>query len=372
LNPYTWGAFVTNNLSQINVGVASRDILSTTSLSAGYLYDINEGTSSWYAGLSYQGMYPILDLIVRTGDRETEEQYGDSDLTFSWQETSVEGGLRIPFQLTNSKYSTQLSVGNSVGYTRTTEFRNLVMENGRVVYNGPGRIAPAFDSLIYIYKDQLNNGDLIYNHASLTFSNLLKRSRRDFLSKWGQTLSLDFYNTPYGGDFTARQLALQSAFFFPGLFKHHVLYTRLGYQESFQGAEMNTYVFSNRIAKPRGHSYPSNETFTSVSLNYALPLWYPDIALGPVLNIQRIKANFFYDYGTGNGYTYFYKPNSSRVYVSNTDATYQSVGVETTFDFNVMRFLPRFELGFRSTYRVANEYNSSGMIFEIVIGNIAF
>ena len=54
------------------------------------------------------------------------------------------------------------------------------------------------------------------------------------------------------------------------------------------------------------------------------------------------------------------------------DATYQSVGVETTFDFNVMRFLPKFELGFRTTYRVANEYNSSGVVFEIVIGNIAF
>jgi hypothetical protein len=201
---------------------------------------------------------------------------------------------------------------------------------------------------------------------------LLKRSRRDFLSKWGQTLSVDFYNTPYGGDFTPRQLVAQSTLFFPGLFKHHYLYTRLGYQDSFQGVETDTYVFSNRIAKPRGHSYPSNEKFTTISFNYALPLWYPDIALGPVLNIQRIKANFFYDYGKGEGNTYFYKPNSPRYYILNTDATYQSVGVETTFDFNVLRFLPKFEMGFRSTYLFANEYNSSGMVFEIVVGNIAF
>ena len=40
LNPYSWGVFVTNDLAQINVGVASRDILSTTSISAGYTYDI--------------------------------------------------------------------------------------------------------------------------------------------------------------------------------------------------------------------------------------------------------------------------------------------------------------------------------------------
>ena len=36
LNPYSWGAFVTNDLAQINVGIASRDILSTTSITAGY------------------------------------------------------------------------------------------------------------------------------------------------------------------------------------------------------------------------------------------------------------------------------------------------------------------------------------------------
>ncbi|HYI77410.1 MAG TPA: hypothetical protein VEW65_07295 [Chryseolinea sp.] len=372
VNPYNWGAFVTNDLAQINVGVVSRDILSTIAISAGYMYDINEGTSFWNAGLSYQGFYPILDLGVRTGERETEESYSDNDLEFSWEESSIEGGLRLPLQLTNSKYSTWLSIGNAAGFTRTTDFRNVTTQDGKVIYDGPGRITQAFDSLVYIYKDQLDDGDLIYNHASFSFSNLLKRSRRDFLSPWGQTLDLDFYNTPYGGDFEAQQLAARTTFYFPGFFKHHFLYTRFAYQKNFQGIETDTYIFSNKIAKPRGHSYPTDETFTSFSVNYALPLWYPDIAIGPLLNLQRIKANFFYDYGQGTGTTYYYKPNSTRVYSIPTDATYQSMGVETTFDFNVMRFLPKFELGFRTTYRLANEYNSSGVVFELVIGNIAF
>jgi hypothetical protein len=226
--------------------------------------------------------------------------------------------------------------------------------------------------LRFIYKDQLNNGDLIYNRFNFSFINLLKRSRRDFLSRWGQTFEVDFYNTPYGGDFKARLFAAQAELYFPGFFKHHFLYTRLGYQESFQGIEMNTYIFRNRIAKPRGHSYPSNETFTSFSVNYALPLWYPDIAIGPLLNIQRIKANFFFDYGEGTGSIYYYKSNTNRVYTTDSGDTFQSIGVETTFDFNVMRFLPKFEIGLRSVYRFANGYNTSGMVFELVIGNIAF
>jgi hypothetical protein len=372
VNPYSWGAYVSNDLAQINVGILSRDLLSTTEISAGYMFDINERTSSWSAGLSYQGWYPILDIGVRTGGRETDERYGSQDLEFSWEETSVAGGVRIPFNFTNSKYITRLSIGDAVGFTRTTDFRNVITRNGNVIYDGPGRDVPAFDSLRYIYKDQLNNGDLIFNHVSVSFSNLLKRSQRDFLSRWGQTLAINYYNTPIGGDFKARLLSAQASVYFPGIFKHHFLYGRLGYQESFQGIERNTYIFRNMIAKPRGHDYPTDETFISLSANYALPLWYPDIALGPVLNIQRIKANFFYDYGKGAGNIYYYKPNSNLVYSAPTGDTYQSLGIETTFDFNVMRFLPKFELGFRSTYRFENMYNSSGIVFEIVIGNIAF
>jgi hypothetical protein len=371
-NPYSWGAFVTNDLAQINVGIASRDILSTTSIAAGYMYDLNEGTSSWNAGLSYQGLYPIIDLNVIGGNRVNKEEYGSHDVEFKWQEFTAEGGLRIPLQLTNSKYWRQLSVGNAVGLTRTSDFRNVIRQNGAIIYNGPGRDVPAYDTLRYIYKDQLNNGDLIYNHFSFSFANLLKRSRRDFMSRWGQTLDVDYYNTPYGGQFKAELLAARAELYFPGVFKHHFLRTRLAYQESFQGVETNTYIFRNRIAKPRGHSYPSDKTFFSLSVNYALPLWYPDIALGPVLNIQRVKANFFYDYGKGEGNTFYYKANSNRVYVSDTGDVYQSVGVEATFDFNVMRFLPKFELGVRSVYRFANDYNKSGVVFELVIGNIAF
>jgi hypothetical protein len=180
------------------------------------------------------------------------------------------------------------------------------------------------------------------------------------------------YNTPYGGDFEARLFAARATLFFPGLLKHHFLYTRFGYQESLQGPETNLYTFRNRIAKPRGHSYPDDETFYSMSVNYALPIWYPDIALGPILYIQRIKANCFYDYGQGRGQQYYYNPESNRVYHTISDEIYQSVGVETTFDFNVMRFLPKLELGFRTTYRFQNDFNSSGVVVEFVVGNIGF
>lgn len=372
INPYNWGAFVTNDLAQINVGISSRDILNTTSITAGYLYDLNEGTSSWSAGLSYQGLYPILDFQGRMGDRAADETGFGTKLKFKWEEKTIEGGLRIPLKLTNSKYSRSVTIGNAIGLTQTSNFRNRITRNDTLIYDGPERITPAFDSLLFVYKDQLNDGDLLYNRFTFSIYNLLKRSHRDFLSRWGQTLDVELYNTPYGGDFEGKLFAARAELYFPGFFKHHFLYTRFGYQESLQGPETNLYTFRNRIAKPRGHSYPDDETFYSMSVNYALPIWYPDIALGPVLYIQRIKANAFYDYGQGKGHQYYYSTESNRAYFTTSDQVYQSVGVETTFDINVMRFLPKFELGFRTTYRFQNDYNTSGVVVEFVIGNIGF
>jgi hypothetical protein len=135
---------------------------------------------------------------------------------------------------------------------------------------------------------------------------------------------------------------------------------------------LNTYTFRNRLFKPRGYSYPADNTFYSASANYALPLWYPDIALGPVLNIQRVKLNVFCDYGHGEGTTYFYHATKPLVYYASHSVNYQSTGMEMTFDFNVMRWLQQLELGFRATYVQGNKYTNSGVVFEFLIGNIPF
>jgi len=377
INPYSWGLNVNNDLTRINFGIASRDLLSTTTIDAGYSYDINERTGLWRGSVSYQGLYPIIDLAVETGERKTDKTAFGSEVRFRWRETTVEGGLRIPLLLTHSKYSQQLSVGGAVGFTKTTSFENTIRRDGQIVYRGPGRVGPEVvtqdgDTVVFVYKDQLSNGDLWYNHVSLSYDRLMKTSYRDFLYRWGQSFDADLYHTPSSGDFEGSLWSIRSTVYFPGLFKHHYLYFRGAYQARRQGIETDLYTFRNTIPKPRGYSYPADREFTSLSANYALPLWYPDIAIGPVLNIQRIKANLFFDYGTGSGLDYYYETASSGVYPIRTDATYQSFGVETTVDFNLMRFLPKFEMGLRATYIKANRYHNSGTVFEILIGNIGF
>lgn len=377
LNPYSWGLLLTNDISKISAAITSKDILSTTSASIGYVYDVNEQTSFWQAGVSYQGLYPTLSVVGSMGDRETNHSSGRYKSTFSWKEKNIEGAVSIPLRLTNSKYNRLLTVSNAVGLTNTSAFLNTITNGDDVVYSDDraifiNRQTPIIQDTIYIYKDQLNNGDLVYNHFSLSFTNVLKTSYRDFLYRWGQSFSADVYSTFGNSDFVGQQLALRGTLYFPGLVKHHYLYFRGAYQNDLQQVDVNTYAFRNQIMKPRGHSYPLDNSFYTLSANYALPVWYPDIAIGPLLNIQRVKCNLFYDYGEGTGFQYFYVPDAGIALERRIDARYQSFGIETTFDFNFMRFLPKFEIGFRSTYRLANPYNAAGNVFEILIGNIGF
>lgn len=367
INPHSWGPYFVNSLTQVNVGITSQDILSTTRIDVGYTYDINEQTGTWGAGFSYQGFFPILDFRVAQSDRSVDEgsiTYLDppdtvtENLTFTWEEQTIEGGVRIPLLTTRSKYLSSIDFANYVGLTSVTNFKNSI--------DGGGRILPTSNPQ-YFFRDYQDKGYLTYNHFSAQTYRLLKRSRRDINSKWGQTLSVDYFNTPYGGDYTGAQLSLLGIAYFPGIFKHHSLWGYWAYQHAdidldfSNGLDFGNYTFRNQVPLPRGQSVSRFQDFYSMSANYTLPLWYPDIALGPLINFQRVRANVFFDYGFGSSTII---TTSART----VGESYTSIGGEVKLDINVMRFLPQFNVGFRYSYGLSPATTR----FELLIGSFNF
>jgi Tol biopolymer transport system component len=389
VNPYTWGAYVNNDLTSIFAGITSRDLLSTTTISGGYQYDIAEQTSAWKGGVSFQAWYPIIDFSFTQSDRKINEgeietisytgtrpNYTETiktqNLTFNWSEKTIEGGLRIPLVTTSSKFVSSVSFGNAVGVTQVSNFSNSINKS---------RIIPAVtvnDTILsyYFFSDRINNGNLVYNHFSFSAYRLLKQSRRDINSKWGQAIYMNAYGTPYGGNYTGSQFSVYGIAYFPSilslfdkeLFKHHSLWGYAGYQSTQinslryanqSGTEIRDnaiYQFTNRIPLPRGHSLPRFADFFSFSGNYTMPVWYPDLNIGPLLNIQRVRVNGFFDYGYGSTPLY------------GLSRTYMSTGAEVKFDINVMRLLPQLDIGFRYSYGI----KPSTTLFEILIGTFNF
>lgn len=369
INVHSWGPFFDTDITQADLGISSRNLLGTMVVNAGYLFDINERTGNYHAGLSYQGFYPVLDLNVLYGKRQDKTGVDDKNVKFTWDETTVTGGFRIPLLLTRSKYNMNLTLKNWVGYTRVQNFRNQVTTEDNVLYSqGVGRIVKVSDSIHYVFDQRIDNGDLIYNQATFSLSRFLRQSRRDFNPKFAQLLDLELYNTPFGGDFNGKLAVARLSLYFPGFAKHHSILLRGGYQQGTEGYALDRYTFRNRVFRPRGFSYPLDSRFMSGSVNYAAPVWYPDIQFGPMLNIQRLRANVFYDYGQAKGNFYFYHDKGSLL-VGSTKGTYQSVGAEFTVDVNVMRLLPQLDLGIRTT--MTNPAgNNRNLVVEFVLGTL--
>ncbi len=363
INPYNWGLAVENDLSRASVGIISRDILSTTAMGVGYHFDINERTSALVANVSYQGWYPIFDISASLGRRSVNEgsaTFYDTladpvtsnlkNIIFDWKEKTLQAGLRVPLITTTSKYHGSLTIGNSVGLTQVSDFQNNIGEGGRFV--------PTGDKRVYRFLEYVDNGVLVYNSFNISAFRLLKQSRRDIYSKWGQQVEFQYFETPFGGDYRGRQFSLSGTLYFPGLARNHSLWAFGAYQHTRFEPTPDNYLFRNQIPVPRGHSVSRFADFYTASANYTLPLWYPDIAIGPLINFQRLRANLFYDYGFGTGPSFYY----------DTGREYTSVGIEARLDLNVMRFLPQFDIG----VRFSKGLQPSTTEVEVLIGAFNF
>ncbi|MFM7859304.1 MAG: hypothetical protein ACKO96_47130, partial [Flammeovirgaceae bacterium] len=264
-----------------------------------------------------------------------------------------------------SSFIGAVSLGNAVGVTTVSGFKNSI-NNARSV---PSQILN--DTIIqnaYVFTNLLANGNLLYNRFQVSAYRLLKQSKRDIFSKWGQAIFMNIYGTPFGGDYSGGQFSIYGLAYFPGLFKHHSLWGYLGYQKSEISMielsannksviENYNYLFRNQIPLPRGLGVSRFKDMYSMSINYTMPLLYPDISLGPILNIQRIRINGFIDYAYGSG-------------TANTSISkkYLSVGGELKFDINVMRLLPQFDIGFRYSYGIT----PTTSLLEVLIGTLNF
>ena len=333
INPHSWGPFINASLTGMDLGVYSQDVLSTTSLYAGYTFDIYEFTGQFNASLSYQGLYPIFDLEYFQGGRNIHRGVGDTVSVIQWKEQGLGLTTRVPWQFVRSKFIQNLEIKNTVGIKEVWDFSNDINGNSRII-NG------------VVIRDLQNNGELMYNTVSVSASNRLKRSYRDMYSRWGQSVNASYTNT-LNNQFDGGIFALNSWLYFPGIFKHHTLRTYWAWQNRKITPTQDNYLFRGRIRYPRGEEsvirmeesvIGTFEDFYSMSVDYIFPLLYPDLRIGPLLYIQRIRADLFFDYGYGRTYiqqpNYFYQQQE-----------FMSTGIELKFDFNVVRFYPKIEIG---------------------------
>jgi hypothetical protein len=345
INVYSWGPTIGSTGQALSVGLSSQDLLSTTQIGAGYTYNQTERAGNAYALLSYQGLFPILDLSFQHGTRRTSLyidriEPADSLRTDRWQYNQLTAGFRIPLQLTQSKYSQTVSLSAYYNYLHVTG------------YDLPVRYISEIGSA----------GSLNALTYGFSYTHLLRQSKRDVAPRWGQTLTVNYRTTPFGGRLTAEQLGAQANLFFPGFGKHHSLRLRAGYQQQAQG----TYQFGAVVFYPRGQAYVSDDQIKAGSVEYRLPIAETHWSLGRWLYVQRIKAASFYDMAIGQSSLEVRDVYDRLRGYETRKHNYQTTGFDLSFVFNVLRLRTSFEVGVRTIYnRTTGQWLVQPLVIDV-------
>ena len=315
-NLFSYGVVQNPAGTAVAVGLRSQDLLSTTQLFAGLGYDQTERTFSGTAALSYQGRYPVFDADFTYGGRDAAVLYQGQVLRDQWQYARLTAGVRLPLNLTHSRYFQGLNIGAYLLHEQVFGYDLPVPKATEV---SPSRPLNALQ-------------------ASFSYASQLKRSARDVAPRGGFAVLGTGRTTPFGRGLEARQWGTQASLYLPGLRPHDALRLRAGYQWQSQ----LQYQFAPTINIPRGEGYTSFDRLAVLSLDYNLPLAFVHWELGRVLYVQRLRATGFGDLARGNDF----RGTAARY-------TYRNVGVDVLALFNVLRLRTPLEGGVRITYRGA-------------------
>jgi hypothetical protein len=319
-HPHSWLPFyldADNIKASPGVSVMSQNLLSNMFGIVGYEWDKNTKEGRYHADISYKGLYPIFNLSYKNG----KEADFLNDTKYTYNENNIIFGAIIPFAFMHNQYFRGFSFGVSTNYI------DIIHDEST--------------------PDNIMSGKAQTMEYKLFVYNQIKTVDRDMRPRWGQSIELNFLNTPYKGNNFGSLSSAEVSLLFPGIFKHHSLQVYGGIQDN----EPGDFRFSNTVSYPKGYTDQISNQLRSVSFNYKMPLAYPDINMGSLVYLRKILANIFYDYAEGQ-----YK-SSNKIY--------RSYGIDLLTDVHLVRFFIPVYLGLRTSYLPSNNKMVYSFLFSV-------
>ncbi len=342
IRPITWGinnfSSSSKGLDDMSFGVTSQDVFGSLQFNGGYKYNFRDKKGEKFFGLSYQGLYPIFDFNLALKNETSQKTINDKPYDVFWKEKDMTFGIRIPLSFTNSKYFTNFLTSIEYSNSKVYDF-----------------IAPTFNGTVNITKDFMGHYDIF-----VYYSRLHKKTKRQVSSPWGQAILFESKKTISSSDFSGRYFRSDIYLDFPGINTTHSLRTKFRYENQ----DNNDYMFHEKINFI--HGYQNDGVFKNFygwGVEYELPIVYPDISVGPLINIQRIRYTSFINGGQIKG-----KKNTFP-YISFKENPI-SFGGEITFDINLFRQSALFDLGLRWSYITNTLNGKNNLVFELMLGSI--
>jgi hypothetical protein len=198
----------------------------------------------------------------------------------------------------------------------------------------------------------------------LYFSNYHRQAYRDIYPRWAQVIDLSYSFYPFDSEIYGDILTARTTFYFPGFLKNNGFKIRL--QAERQNPEK--FMLGNRASFSRSYDDIISSQIEFGSVDYFMPLIYPDFNISSIFYLTRIRTGFFYDFtrGTGN-YIFNTGGQGGTMEYHDYRETFRSFGIQLLSDFYLFRIPFMITSGVEASWRYLGEYPYLKLIFNIDI-----
>ena len=312
------------------VVLLSQDLLGNLTSSAGYSW---RDYHAFHAGFTYKGLYPVFDVKIDYGGQ-----------------TSVLGAPNDDDHISNPQnQNTRLSISSYIPFTLTrNRWMTGVIPQVRFSYDN-----------IYFYLPATN--DYQYGLREMGYSlqayRYLKTSMRDFAPRIGIAVQGMFRHTPWNTEQLGYIYYMYARVYLPGIARHHSLQLSGGWQEQ----KTNQFLFGSTLRFPRGYLTDRTEKLSIGTVDYGLPLCYPDWNLSFLVYLKRLRTNLFCDIA-----------HNQYRFVDNRQVKWRqeklcSMGIDLLADVNLLQINFPVNVGIRTAYVPETKKIQPALLFNVTL-----
>ena len=316
----------------LGISLISQNHLSTAVSQVGYEY--RDGFHMFHSGIQLKGRYPVLNLYFDYGGKPDVLRYaeGDSALTLP-TDLGFTAQTYVPIRLNTGKYLSLIQPRIDYNYRRDIQY----------------------DEDQGTYRTGAH-----YLQYSLFATTYLRKAAKDIFPRVGVSVSAGYYHAPFKHQVFGSVAYGGMTVYLPGPLKHQSFKLSMVHQKQYP-LDMSRPAFINLISPPRGIHGVFGEVLTKYSADWVFPLLYPDLELGSLLYLKRIRGGLWTDYMTGTN-VLVYEPNPHY-----ENKVYQTVGIDLVADMNLLRISFPLSLGGRFIYEPSTGNVGFEGIFSVEI-----
>ena len=307
---------------QLGVTLVSQNLLSSAESYLAYAWNHAEG-SVVKGSLRYNGLGVELEAAGTYGGNQVIYAAGQAQpQPIPDKYYSLSAGATLPLVFAAGYRTRMLSLSAAWNFSN-----GLVANVGKLTYD---EATHSFTNLQHIgYREGLHK--LTFG---IGYSNSVQLAHRDFITPRGCVLSASYALNPTNDHFSDL-ISVYGKLYTPGFAPHNSLTAAATYQTSIGGfknpAGESFLSYKSARLIPRG--FDSNDinsrNYFAASLDYQLPVWYPEGGIPSVLYFKRIRLNLGADYGQFDAFDYRKGRTETR--------RIHSFGGDLYVDFNVFR-----------------------------------